>query len=773
MRNMLFKWPVHYPWIFLIGIMTLVAVSSYGAKNLYFRGSYKVFFHDDSPEILSLDKIQNRFAVNQGISIALENKNGDIFNQSTLRIIRELTERGWQLPYAVRSSSIANFQYTSADGDDLKVEPLISMDNPLGKEEIAFIKQTAMSDPNLRGGFISPEGDVALTTFTVKLPEDGNLTQQTQTIISHVDALIAEFQKEDPTLVFHKVGTVAFNAAFIDAAIHDVKFLIPLMFSVVIIFLGFLLKSWRFVFATMMVLTGSVCISMGLLGWAGHFLSNMTIGLPMLLLTLAVADCVHIITGYVNGLNQGKNQREAISYSLELNFTALLVTSVTTSFGFLMMNASVSPVLVDFGNLSALGVMVAFLLSITLLPALLAILPVKVNRSESGKQDQVMLGLSSWVIRHHKKILPISAIVVLGGGFLMSKNQLNDEMIKYFKPGSEFRETVDFLDERVGNSTVSIILESGEQQGVTQVRFLKKLDELTTWLDQQPEVNFVYSLSDVVKRLNQNLNGDESASYRLPENDQLAAQYLLLYELSLPYGLDLNSRTDIDKSAVRVSVIMKSLGSAEMQDFEKRVEDWLDARAPEYRYQISDLSVLLAHIGESNLASMLVTLPIAIIVISSLLVLALRSWRLGILSLIPNCAPIIVGFGVWFLVYGEVNLAVSVVISMTLGIVVDDTVHFLSKYQLARKEGKTVEEGIQYAFVTVGKALWVTTVVLGSGFAILAFSDFIPNASLGTLSTAVVLFALLGDFFMLPALLMLIDRKPYKRAEEQLIEQRT
>lgn len=483
----------------------------------------------------------------------------------------------------------------------------------------------------------------------------------------------------------------------------------------------------------------------------------------MLLLTLAVADCVHIITGYIHGLHRGKSQKEAIAYTLELNFIALLVTSVTTSFGFLMMNASVSPVLVDFGNLAAVGVMIAFVLSITLLPALLAIMPVKVTATNMEVDDQSMLSLAEWVIAHHRKILPFSALIVLLGAVLMMQNQLNDELVKYFNEGSEYREDADFFENQVGNTTLSITFDTQQDQGITKVEFLKTLDTLTEWLYEQPETNHVSSIVDVMRRLNKNFNGDQPEYYRIPDTDELAAQYLLMYEMSLPYGLDMNSRIDIGKSAVRVTVIMKSLGSQEMIAMEERIRDWMAVNAPQYNYTITDLAVMFAHIGATNMASMLVTLPLALLVISSLLILALRSWRLGIISLIPNCSPIIVGFGIWFLISGEINLAVSVVISMTLGIVVDDSVHFLSKYRTARMSGKSPEDAIRYAFVTVGRALWVTTVVLATGFSILATSEFVPNSSLGLLSGVVIVIALLGDFFMLPAILLLTDRKVYQK----------
>ncbi|RXJ74841.1 RND transporter [Veronia nyctiphanis] len=768
--DVLFGLPVRKPWLTLFIVALFAGLFSFGAQNLYFRGDYKVFFHDDSPELIKFTEQQDRFKAAQGIAIIIEDPSGNVFNETTLNIVRELTELGWEFPYAIRSSSLANFQYTTADGDDMVVEPLIGDDNSLTPKNIEYIKNIALTDANTAGVLVSRSGQLALVSVTVQLPEDGGLTEQVIEIVRHTNKIIADAKEKAPELIFRKSGSIALNDAFGVAAAQDVRTLIPMMFAAVMVFLGLLLRSWRFVFATMLVLGTAVSMTMGLLGWTGHYLTNITIGVPMLLLTLAVADCVHIITGYIHGLNKGKGQTEAIKYSLELNFIALLVTSVTTSFGFLMMNASVSPALIDFGNLAAVGVMIAFILSVTLLPAILALMPIKTSTSRVDEQDESMLKIAEWVISHHRKVLPIAAIVVIASGFLMSQNELNDELVKYFKTGSDYREQASFLDDKVGNTTLTITLDTGEAQGITKVEFLKTLDAFTNWLYEQPEVNHVSSLVDVMRRLNKNLNGDDPNYYKIPSTDEMGAQYLLMYELSLPYGQDLNSHVDFNKSAVRVTAIMRSLGSKGMIELESKVEDWLDKNASGYGYEITDLSVMFAHIGASNLKSMIVTLPLALGVISALLILALRSWRLGILSLIPNCAPIIVGFGAWYLVSGEINIAVSVVVSMTLGIVVDDTVHFLTKYRKAREEGKSVEDGVRYAFVTVGRALWVTTVVLCTGFALLATSDFVPNASMGFLSAVVVMFALLGDFFMLPAILLLIDRKAYLNKKASLVE---
>jgi predicted RND superfamily exporter protein len=231
--------------------------------------------------------------------------------------------------------------------------------------------------------------------------------------------------------------------------------------------------------------------------------------------------------------------------------------------------------------------------------------------------------------------------------------------------------------------------------------------------------------------------------------------------MSLPYGLDLNNQINLDKSALRVSTTMKDLGSREFTEFETRALNWFRSQdqAKEIKISAASPSLMFAHIGETNMQSMLKSLPTALILISILLVFALRSWRLGLISLVPNVIPAAMGFGIWGLYSGEINLGLSVVASMSLGIIVDDTVHFLSKYQYARNIGKDAQDAVRYAFHSVGRALVITTMVLTVGFIILAMSNFRLNSDMGLLTGIILVVALAVDFLFLPAFLMAFDKR--------------
>ncbi|WP_180767363.1 efflux RND transporter permease subunit [Vibrio parahaemolyticus] len=755
------KIPTKYSLLVLLATIFLIIVATIGGKNLYFRGDYDIFFDGTNKQLLAFDEIQTTFAKTDNLAIVIAPEDGDIFTPQTLSLIQKITVDAWQVPYSSRVDSIANYQHTEASDDDLLVEDLLYSEYELTPERISKVKSIALSEPVLKSALVSEKGDVTVVNITVQLPEMDK-TAEVEEVVSSINAMIDRYQRAYPDVTFHKAGIIAMNHAFMTAAQDDSSTLVPTMLVVILVFLTIMLRSILSVIATLIVIIGSVMATMGISGWAGMFLSTATVNVPTLIMTLAVADCVHVIASMRQSMKNGFTKAQSIERSIALNFVPILITSVTTAIGFLMMNMSDSPVLRDFGNLSALGVMVACFLSVTLLPALLKLLPIHVKMETSQDQKHVMDRLGDFVVSQRRALLPLSVVVIVVCASLIPLNKVNDESVEYFGQRNEFRQAADFMEERIsGMTNISIAIKTNESQGIAAPDFLNTIGEFSSWLRGQPETDHVATLADVYKRLNKNMHGDDEAYYSLPQERELAAQYLLLYEMSLPYGLDLNNQINVDKSSIKMVLTVANLGSVELVDLENRIYQWFAEHAPQYQVVASSPSLMFAHIGETNMASMLSTLPITLVLISALLIFALRSVRLGLISLMPNIAPAVIGFGLWALISGEINLGLSVVVTLTLGIVVDDAVHFLSKYQRARREGQTAEQAVRYAFHTVGRALWITTVVLVAGFSVLAMSSFRLNADMGQLSAIVIFIALVVDFLFLPTLLMLFDKKAY------------
>jgi len=280
----------------------------------------------------------------------------------------------------------------------------------------------------------------------------------------------------------------------------------------------------------------------------------------------------------------------------------------------------------------------------------------------------------------------------------------------------------------------------------------------------------VQTYTDTIKRLNQNMNGDNPEYYRIPDSRELASQYQLMYELSLPFGLDLNNRIDTEKRSMLLTVGVKDTKAKELIELDERAQTWFAENAPELASPGSGISIMFAHVGKKNIESMLSGSAIAIVLITLTLIFSLRSVKFGLLSLLPNVYPAMIAFGIWGALVGEVDLGIAVIFSLTLGIVVDDTVHFFSKYLRGRDHYKMApDDAVRYAFHTVAKPLVITTLVLVAGFSILMLSNFNVNAKMGIMISATISIALIFDFLLLPALLMKFDHR--REGDEKMMSE--
>lgn len=757
-------------WIILI--LTIITVLAFGAggQNLRFNNDYRVFFSPDDTRLLAFEDLQNTYTKNDNALIVLAPKNGDVFTPETLAAVEDITTRAWQTPYSIRVDSLANYQHSESVGDDLSVANLYEDAEKIDANGFKRIKNIAINEPLLVHRLVSEKGHVTAINITVELPRQekdkktgemvtADPTIQGAKIVKSVRKLKAYINQTYPELTVYMSGIVMMNNAFGEAAIYDMTHLLPLTLLLILITVSLLLRSITATFTTLLVILFSVMSAFGLAGWLGIALTSPVMSAPIIIMTLAVADCVHILSTWISEMRKGIEKNAAMKESLRINFMPVFLTSVTTAIGFLSLNFSDAPPFRDLGNVSAMGVMAAFFLSVFFLPALTTVLPSFISQRES-RTLTIMNSLSEWVLAHQNKLLIGMGVVAITLVALIPRNELNDVFVEYFDERIEFRTDTDFIVENLtGIYYVDYSIDSKQSGEVSKPEILIQINQFSDWLREQPEVIHVNTITDTFTRLNKNMHGDDPAWKKLPDTRELAAQYLLLYEMSLPYGLDLNNQIDIDKRSTRVSVTMQTLSTQQVLAFEKRVDGWMTKNIPDIKAVGASPTIMFAHVGMKNIISMLTGTTLALILISLILIVALKSWRYGLLSLIPNLIPAGMAFGIWAVIDGEIGLGLSVVTAMTLGIIVDDTIHFLSKYLRARREqGLNAEDAVRYAFSTVGIALWVTSVALVAGFLVLATSSFKLNSGMGLLTAIVIALALIVDFLLLPPLLIKLDK---------------
>lgn len=753
-----FETILKHPLITLLFVATTLSGLGAGVANLTFTSDFRTYFSDENPELQAFEAMEDRFTRQDNLYFLVSSQDVSLFSPRGLELVEFLTESAWTLPHVQRVDSMQNFQNTEVDGDELIIDNFYRVDEL--PDDLQALQRKAISHPDMLLKNISEDGEVTGINLTLYLP-DGDSALASWEAVHSARQFLDHVRPDYPEFQIELSGSAASNVTMGEAISQDINSLLVISFSVMLVIMLVMLRTFSGVVLVTALIGMSVLITLGLFGWLGYTMTPPTGFVPTAVMTITVADTIHILVSYYYHLREGDNKRDALMNSLTINFSPVFVTSITTMIGVLALNTSDSPPYRDMGNMIAVGVMVAWALTITFLPAALQLLPAPTRYKARG-QRVWMDAFANRVIKHHKVLFVVMLAVVAGSATMANRNIITERWHEFFDESFEVRRAVDHIEESLkGLHALYFVADSKQADGINNVEFLTQLDAFDRWLEAQPGVVHVSALSDTIKRLNKNLHEDNEDWYRIPESSEAAAQYLLLYELSLPMGLGLDTTLTSDRSATRLSATLERTDSASIRELEARAVEWAKTHAPLLNItETTGLDVVFANLTHRNVSSMLEGTALALVLISLLMVAALRSFRLGVISMVPNVFPALMAYGLWGILVGHVDTATSVVACLSLGIVVDDTVHFLSKYNYARVTlGRNVEDAIRYAFQTVGVALLITSAILVGGFTVMEFSHFQPSRAMGLLLALTIAVALIIDFLLLPPLLLLVDRR--------------
>jgi len=728
-----------------------------GIPNLKLDTDGRVFMAADNPDKIILDKFEQEFAKDDNLAIIIVPEDGKVFTPRTLGAIGAMTEDLWNLPYVRLVNSITRFQNTYADGDMMVVEDLVPEPSMVTEEEAAAARTAALDRIEIRNSLINEDASATAISVIFRLPGI-DLVSEIPDINAEFEPLIEKYRAEYPGIQFKASGSVAISQAFATASQKDGETLTPMMLVAMLVIVGVLLRSATGSLLILILAALSALVSLGALGWTRIPINSATAVAPLMVITLAVASSVHVLSSIRQTMQETADRTVWAKRAIIDHGLGITVAVFTTAVGFLSLNFSISPPFQQLGNMVAGGMVGVWVFTMFLLPGLICWLPIKQNKN-TASVDRFMAALGEFVIRHQKRLLVGIPIVIIGFGTGISQIKLEDDFLRYFDESFETRQATDLYETELGGLNVlEYSVDTGVENGINSVEYLQTLDNLSDFLRDQPEVSHIRSLSDTIKRLNMNMNGDDEAFYRIPDSDEEASQFLFLYELSLGYGMDLTDQINVDRSSTRVSAFVGYATTRQLIALDGKIQAWFDENAPELKSPVTGQTHVYTMISARDVPSMLKGTSLALVFISFVIFLVLRNLKLGLVSLVPNLVPAIMGFGLWGFMVGNVTLAVSIVVAMTLGIVVDDTVHFILKYANARKRGESAEDSVRYAFKSVGMALTVTSLGLVIGFAILGQSGFAVNRDMARLTAITLSFALFVDFLFLPPLLIFLDR---------------
>ena len=750
----------------IVLVVALALLAGSGMARLGFSNDYRDFFPADDPHLVAFEALQENFLRNNNVFIAVEAVSGDMYTPGDLQRLADLTDALWHLPFVIRVDSLANHQFILSDEDTIAVRDLVTMDRAITPGDAAEFRTMALAEKATRGLLASE--DPAMAGINILVDKDGITETGKAELMAALAALLAGYDADFRT---YRTGSLVVDHGFDVAAQADLEVFYLAMYAIVLALVGLLTRSVVATVAILVTMTLSWFVALGLSALAGINLTAISVAAPTVLMTISVAQAMHIVFAVQKAQKPGMTRearRQSVAGAMLHTFKPLLLVSASTLIGFSTIMLSEVPPLRDMGFILTVGTLALLVLSITFLPAFLSFFDMS-NPRLIHRANRQMIRLADFISARTQTLALGIGVVSVALIAALPLNRINDNFIEYFSAGHPVRSDAMHINATLTGVHYAYLQADAVSGSVFDPAYLAEIDRFAAWLETQPEVHHVSSYADNQKRLNQALAGDAPEAYALPSGNADAAQLHLLYELSLPFGMSTENLVSFDRSATKITVVLDNISSDQLLALEDRIATWTGANADHVAFgQLTGPMSMFAHIGQRNARGLLVSTFVALTLVSLLLIVAVRSVTLGLISIVPNLLPAALAFGIWGLIDGQIGLAVSIVTVMTFGIVVDDTIFLMSRIRQHLRPGDFAGT-LRRALRDTGRPVINTTIILVAGFALLALSSFRLNQGLGILTVLVMGIALIADLFLLPGLLRRLlfkrDRGAASRAD--------
>ena len=755
----------------LLASFVLIALLVPGVLKLQSNFSYRIWYQESDPLLLQFDEFQQRFGNDDNIVILIHHEDG-IFTKESVELIQQVTDAIWLAPEIIRVDSLSNYNWTYAQDDDIIIEPFLPDDIELTKSFLSKRQTQAVNHEILPGYLVSKDAKTALIFATIKpaMIENIQTGKITPTSANYeyilygnketkgIKTIISEFEATS-NHTFFVTGTGALDDAFREASVKDMSFGIPLLLGMVALFLMIFLKRTSGVVLPFILIFLVLGTTFGFEGYAGLKFNPVTSIIPNTLIAISIADIIHILVTFFGFFNSGLNQQEAIKETLIKNLRPTFLTSLSTSLGFFSFATSQLQPLADMGIIAGVGALLAWILTILFIIPLLSFIPFK--RKELVLEEENYHTYSSplaqnyiqWINRNRKKITYGFLALTLTSAYIGLQNEVNSDPFKYFSDDVHLTQAQNFMEANVGGSSgPEIVINTHQEDGIKNPEFLKKVDQFQQWLNSKEYVTKTISIVDIIKQMNRSFHEDKEEFYRIPESQPAVAQLLFLYTMSLPQGMNINDRMTLKNDALRLTALWTMHESNEsivkMKEIESKAQEMgLDI-------QMTGKLPLAQKLNGYVVKSFIISLLLATIGISLLMVIFFKSWRIGLFSMIPNFVPLIFGSALMTILDKPLDIGTVLVISVCLGIAVDDTIHFLSHYHSLITKGFNSEQALVKVLTQTAPSLIITTIILVIGFGTSVFGSFVPTINFGILTALILSSALLSDVILIPALLL-------------------
>jgi predicted RND superfamily exporter protein len=776
-----------HPLVTVIACLVILAPLVAQIRTIQIDTTPEGFLHDEDPIVIAYDDFRTHFGRDDLVVLAI--RAPDLFEPSFLKRLAALhAELEDEIPNIQEVQSLINARETRGLEDELIVGELFDP-WPETAEGLAERKRRVLANPLYTDLLISSDGRIAaltieIDTYAGPLEDDDLLSgfdedtlsdpaatsdeapafitsAQTNEVLAAIEKIVDRHRGDGFEIYASGAPVMAYDLG--NMLQRDMRTFTGLAIATIAILLAVLFRRAAGVVLPLVVVVLSVVGTIGVLATLGFVVSLPTQVLPSFMLAVAVGDSVHVLTIFFLRFDKGESREDAIANALGHSGLPILMTSLTTAGGLISFVAAEIAPISNLGVVAPSGVMIAFALSVTLLPALVAIFPMRQRSLEAPDRTshlrKFLIACGEFGIDHAKPVVAVAALVIAISAVGASFTQFGHDVIRWFPEHHAFRTATALINDEMGGAIALEVLidtrtENGLKDPATLDRIARAASEAIAYRDGKVEILKAVSLVDVVKEIHQALNENRPEFHVVPADRMLVAQELLLFENT---GSDdlldfADSRLQIGRMTLKAPLIdaaayapyLEKMGSRFSEIFGESID-----------YSFTGLLPVMSQTVTAVIQSMASSYVIALAVITPLMILLIGNLRIGLLAMIPNITPILIAIGAMGWLGIPIDAFTMMVGAISIGLVVDDTIHVLHGFRGHFDKHHDVRAAVKETLSTTGLAILFTTVVLSSGFAIYTISTMNNLIRFGSITATVIALAFVADIILAPALLSL------------------
>lgn len=733
----------------IAGMVILIFLAIYPASNIQTDFNLEGFYPEEDIVIKDYELLENEFGRDDN-TILVGFSSDQLITPEVIKDIQDLTERFEQIKYIQSVRSIWNAEQILNINDQLTFESYFEGDD-VEAMDLESIKRKMIDDPFLDGFLINPAANT--TAFVLEINEDENTYPNRNKIIDSVNEITSSYSGK---YQFHKSGIPYFRNQYVNLLNSEIVMYIAISSFLIIFLLWYLYRSiWGVLFPMIIVWT-TLLFTVAIIHLTGGYLEIMSSTIAPILLCVGVADAIHMISKFDDARENGLDKRKSIIQMLQTLGSATFLTSITTAIGFATLLSSTVVPMQKFGAYTALGVLIAYVVTIFFLPV--ALIKSKKGRVFNEKSSSFYLGLNSILNKisslnrhHYPKVLIAGVVITLIFIAGIRTVDVNGKIFDDVNEDTELMQDSRFFEDNLAPQfPMEFLINTGEPEKVLTKEFLQRIDQFEEYLLEFDEFHRTVSLNTLVKEVHHVFEDDKNNGKTLPNTDQSIAQYVFLLEIN--NAEELTRLVDFDYQTARVTAFTEDAGSKRINEIRAEITEYLDKNFQDESVTVTGTTILSADLTDKIVYSLAWSIILAVIAISLIMTLLFKNVKMVIISLVPNIIPLLIVAGIMGFLNIDIKPSTAVIFTIALGIAVDDSIHYLARFRMEYLQSGNMESALYTTTIRTGRAIVITSLILIAGFGTLISSAFTSTAMMGILVCSTIFSALIADLFILPSL---------------------